>query len=106
MSIHKPLVHTFAFALILTSALSGCATYRKCGIDGCPGDAKITSNVEAQFDQHPELGGPNSIQVQTLDHVVYLHGLVSAGIESRTAESVALEVPDVSRVVNSLAVTH
>jgi osmotically-inducible protein OsmY len=106
MTIHKPTRHAFAFALILTGALPGCATYNKCGIDGCRGDAKITANVEAQFDQHPELGGPNSIHVQTLDHVVYLSGLVSAGIESRTAESVALEVPDVSRVVNSVAVAH
>jgi osmotically-inducible protein OsmY len=100
------LVVGVAFALILTSALSGCATYRKCGIDGCPGDAKITANVQAQLNQHPELGGPNSINVETLNHVVYLNGLVSAGIESRTAESVALEVPGVSRVVNSVAVAH
>jgi osmotically-inducible protein OsmY len=52
------------------------------------------------------LGAPNSIQVQTLDHVVYLNGLVSTGMDSQTAESVALEVPDVSRVVNSVAVSH
>lgn len=106
MNIRKSTRPTFAFALILTTALSGCATYNKCGIESCSGDAKITANVEAQFDRHPELGGPNSIHVQTLDHVVYLTGLVSAGIEGRTAESVALEVPDVSRVVNSVAVAH
>ena len=106
MNVHRPARHAFAFALILTSALSGCATYSKCGIEGCSGDAKITANVQAQFDQHPELGGPNSIHVQTLDHVVYLSGLVSVGMESRTAETIALEVPDVSRVVNSVAVAH
>jgi osmotically-inducible protein OsmY len=106
MSIHRPTRRTLAFALVLTSALSGCATYRTCGIDGCPGDAKITANVQAQLNQHPELGGPNSISVATLNRVVYLDGLVSAGIESRTAESAALEVPGVSRVVNSIAVAH
>jgi osmotically-inducible protein OsmY len=106
MSIHKPTRHMFAFALILTSALSGCATYHKCGTDGCPGDANITASVRAQLSQHTELGGPNSINVETLNQVVYLDGLVSTGIESRTAESVALQVPGVSRVVNSVAVAH
>src|SRR5450631_2486107 len=106
MSINRPTRRTFAFALILTSALAGCATYEKCGIDGCSGDAKITANVQANISQHPELGGPNSINVETLNHVVYLDGLVSAGMDSRTAESVALQVPGVSRVVNSIAVAH
>jgi osmotically-inducible protein OsmY len=106
MSSHKRTRRTLAFALILTGALSGCATYRKCGIDGCPGDAKLTADVQAQLNQHPELGGPNSISVATLNHVVYLDGLVSDGIESRTAESAARQVPGVSRVVNSIAVAH
>jgi osmotically-inducible protein OsmY len=106
MNIHKPILYTFALGLIVASGLSGCATYGKCGIGGCAGDAKITANVQAQFDRHPELGAPNSIQVQTLDHVVYLNGLVSTGMDSQTAESVAMEVPDVSRVVNSVAVSH
>jgi osmotically-inducible protein OsmY len=106
MNTNRPTRHIFAFALILVSALAGCATYRKCGIDGCPGDAKITANVQTHLNQHPELGGSNSIDVQTLNHVVYLNGLVSTGLESKTAESVALEVPGVSKVVNSVAVTH
>jgi osmotically-inducible protein OsmY len=106
MSIHKPTRHMFAFALILTSALSGCATYGKCGINGCPGDAKITASVQAQLSQHPDLGAPNSIHVETLNRVVYLNGQVSTGMDSRTAESVALQVPGVSRVVNSVAVVH
>jgi len=49
---------------------------------------------------------PNSIQVQTLDHVVYLNGLVSDGMDSQTAEAIAQQVPNVSRVVNSVAVSH
>jgi len=106
MNIHKPTIHTFALGLIVAGALSGCATYGKCGIEGCAGDAKITANVQAQFAQHPELGAPNSIQVQTLDHVVYLNGLVSDGMDSQTAEAIAQQVPNVSRVVNSVAVSH
>jgi osmotically-inducible protein OsmY len=46
------------------------------------------------------------ILVQTLDHVVYLNGQVSTGLESRAAESVALATPEVTRVVNLISVTH
>jgi BON domain len=58
------------------------------------------------FDHHPELEPPNSIQVQTLNHVVYLNGMVGEGLQSSEAESVALGAPGVTRVVNSITVTH
>ena len=99
-------LYGFAAVVILTSAATGCATYEKCGFSGCPGDANVTSNVRARFDQYPELGPPNSIDVQTLDHVVYLNGLVSAGSQRREAESVAVGAPGVTRVVDSIAVAH
>jgi osmotically-inducible protein OsmY len=106
MIMHKPAFSAFAFAIILAGALPGCATYSKCGVGGCAGDAKITADVRALIDQHPELGPPHSIDVQTFDHVVYLNGLVSDGMDIRTAESVALKAPGVTKVVNSLAVAH
>jgi hypothetical protein len=77
--------------VVLAGALSGCATYEKCGFDGCPGDDKITAKVQTAFDHHPDLGPPNLINVQTLNHVVYLSGEVSEGNMSKTAESVAHE---------------
>jgi osmotically-inducible protein OsmY len=101
----KPL-YAMAFVFTLTGALSGCAAYEKCGLGGCPGDAKITENVQRQFDQHPELGPPNSISVQTVNHVVYLSGLVGAGEEGRIAEAVARQTPGVARVVNTIAVSR
>jgi osmotically-inducible protein OsmY len=101
----KPL-YALASVLILTGVLPGCATYRKCGFDGCPGDAKITANTQALINQHPDLGPPNSIKVETLDHVVYLSGEVSASIMSERAESIAREAPDVARVVNDIALEH
>jgi osmotically-inducible protein OsmY len=91
--------------LILIGALPGCATYGKCGIDGCPSDHKITANVQAAFDRYPELGEPNSISVQTLNHVVYLSGGVSQGTMRETAESVALKVKGVARVEDTIYVT-
>jgi hypothetical protein len=53
-----------------------------------------------------ELGPPNLIGVQTLDHVVYLSGEVSAGEFSAVAESAAHQVPGVTKVVNSISVAH
>jgi len=87
--------------LSIAAVLSGCATFEKCGFNGCPGDAKTTANVKALFDQHPELG--TSINVQTLDHVVYLYGLVDTPFESEIAKSVALEAPGAARVVSTIA---
>jgi osmotically-inducible protein OsmY len=93
-----------AFALALLSALPGCATYRKCGLAGCAGDERITAEVQALFNRHPGLQPPNEISIQTLDHVVYLYGLVDTNMEQRLAEEVAMEAPGVIRVVNSIAV--
>jgi len=44
--------------------------------------------------------------VQTLNHVVYLTGLVDYGLEKSTAESLAKQVPGVTRVENNIAVSH
>ena len=93
-------------ALILTGALNGCAAYRKCGLEGCPGDAKITLEVNALLYQHPELQGANSVYVQTLDGKVYLHGLVDTPLQRQMAESIALKAPGVARVVNMIAINN
>jgi osmotically-inducible protein OsmY len=106
MITHKSILHAFALVAALAGALQGCATYKDCGFAGCTGDAKITANVQTLFNQHPDLGPPNSIQVQTLDHVVYLHGFVGAGLESSTAESVAHQAAGVTKVVNLIAVSR
>ena|ERR1700693_5044165 len=105
MTILKPLCALTSF-LILTVALPGCATARECGSNACADDANISANVQTELDRRPELGPPHSIGVQTINHVVYLNGFVSASLESETAESVADEAPGVARVVNDIAVTH
>jgi len=65
----------------------------------------VTTNVQTAIDQHPGLAMPDSIQVQTIDQVVYLSGIVSEGLQSREAEVVAQQTPGVARVVNELAVS-
>jgi osmotically-inducible protein OsmY len=98
------LVGAVATAAALAGLLAGCATERDCGLRGCAGDAQITSDVRSLLDEHPEIGP--EVNVQTLNHVVYLSGFVSAGEMKSTAEDVARTAPGVSKVVDSVAVTH
>ena len=88
----------------LAGLVAGCASQRECGLRGCPGDAQITTKVQSLLGEHPEIG--TEVNVQTLDHVVYLSGYVSAGEMKSTAEDVARTAPDVSKVVDTIAVTH
>jgi osmotically-inducible protein OsmY len=85
--------------------LCGCATYEKCGIEGCASDRNITAKVHAAFDQHPELGTPNLINVESVNHVVYLSGSVSDGAMRSTAESVAHQIKGVAAVEDTIYVT-
>ena len=106
MTTPKPL-YALALVLILTGALPGCATYGKCTSGDCSDDAKMTANIRTQLNQHAELEAPNLIGVQTLNHVVYLSGEVSSGEQRAMAESVSYAAaPGVTRVVNSISVTH
>jgi osmotically-inducible protein OsmY len=93
-----------ALAVTLTGALPGCATYEKCGLKGCPGDAKITADVQAQLEQHKEIG--TFVEVQTVNGVVYLNGRVADGLIRTTAESVANQTPGVAKVVDNIYVAH
>jgi osmotically-inducible protein OsmY len=97
-------LYTLAVVLLLSGSFSGCAVERKCGLDGCPGDVKIKANVQASIDQHPEIGP--RVYVQTLDHVVYISGFVSAGEMKDIAEEAARRTSGVTRVVDSIAVVH
>lgn len=96
-------------SLNVVALLSGCAAlsaYHACGIHGCAGDANITAEVKGLLNQHPALGPPNQVYVQTLNHVVYLTGLVDTGLERQTAKEVATQAPGVTEVVNSIGVNN
>jgi osmotically-inducible protein OsmY len=95
--------------LLLCALLAGCAdidAYRKCGSEGCAGDAQITAAVQASFKEHSDLQAPNVIYVRTVDHTVYLTGQVATGLQRDTAEALAKATPDVHRVVNSISTTY
>lgn len=98
----------WAAALIGAAALSGCgaySAYRKCGFGGCPDDAIITHEVRALFNQHPVLEPPNLIDVQTVNRVVYLYGLVDTDTERQLAESVAGDAHGVTRVIDAIGLS-
>jgi len=82
--------------------VNACATYSRCGFARCPGDASITALVRSRITQYPSLEAPNSVRVETHDHVVYLYGQVNTELERAMADSVALAVPGVTRVVDSI----
>jgi osmotically-inducible protein OsmY len=91
--------------LALCCSMSGCATFAtfaKCGFAGCPGDKKITAEVQTLFDQHPALEAPNDLHIQTLNAVVYLTGIVNSPREQTLATLVARQAPGVTDVVNSI----
>jgi osmotically-inducible protein OsmY len=99
-------IYASALTVVLAAALSGCATYEKCGLRGCPGDAELSKNVQESINQQISSVAPNSIKATTLDRVVYLNGQVDYGLEKSTAETVAYQVPGVAKVVNNVNVAH
>jgi osmotically-inducible protein OsmY len=94
---------TAAFAMVSLNIV-GCAMQQRCASSECLSDVRITAKVEAQLHRYPDLGPPNLISVETHDLVVYLSGSVSAGEQSRAAESVVAGMPGVARVVNTIFV--
>lgn len=105
MTTFKP-IYTMALSTILAASLFGCADFQPGGTQNSGADAKITADVESQLNEMPELGPPSSVDVQTVDHVVYLNGVVDVGSQKRNAESVAMQVPGVTNVVNDISVSH
>jgi len=67
-------------------------------------DAQITEAVKQAIALHADLDAPNTIYVDTRDHVVYLSGLVDSSVATDNAEQVARQVAGVIRVVNTIAV--
>ncbi len=88
-------VHRIACALLLGSA-AACVSLARPDAR----DARITAEVQARLAQYPELQAPNSLDVQTLHRVVYLHGLMDTPFQTSLASSVASQVPGVRRVEN------
>jgi osmotically-inducible protein OsmY len=101
MGRHK-LLCALASVLVFAGALPGCATFSKCGLSGCPGDAKITADVETRLRQDTATSPPNWVYVQTSDHVVYLSGMVDSRAAKQAAEADARQTAGVTDVLNTI----
>jgi osmotically-inducible protein OsmY len=99
-------LYPLMLAGLLAVNLPGCASFGKCAPENCAGDAKITSDVRALIAEHPELGAPAALRVQTINGVVYLNGQVDTEFERRNAESLVSRIANVKDVVNSLDVRN
>ena len=97
-------IRAFVAALIVAAALPGCAAFPQSS--NAAVDQKITADVETRFRQHAELEAPDLLDVQTINRVVYLNGTVSTGLQREYAESVANQATGVTKVINSISVTH
>jgi osmotically-inducible protein OsmY len=89
-------VYALTSALMLSGALAGCATF------GSPGDAKITADVAKRLRDDAVTAPPNSINVQTSNHVVYLSGTTDTRSAKDEAEADARETAGVTDVVNTI----
>jgi len=87
---------------IVAAGLSGCALFPKCSPENCATDKQINADVSALFSQHPELGAPAALHIQTINGVVYLTGAVDTEFEVRNAEAIARQVANVKDVENNL----
>jgi len=99
-------LNALLFFCVLVAPLSACSTFgawRKCGFGGCPGDKQITTQVEAALRQTPGIGYWN-VDVQSLDGVVYLHGLVDTNPERTRIEEVAAQASGGRKIVDSIEV--
>src|SRR6202044_1622076 len=89
--------------LILVAAMAGCADQKACPGSGCTTDEQTTAAVSGTISAHPDLGAPSQIQVSTINHVVYLTGIVDTGYQRSIAASLAANTNGVARFFDAIS---
>jgi osmotically-inducible protein OsmY len=92
-----------AFTFFFGMLAGGCVQEptKPCTGANCVSDAEITAAIKAEISQHAELSDW-TIDVQTINGVVYLHGLVDTDPQRQFVESIARETRGVTGVENSI----
>jgi osmotically-inducible protein OsmY len=96
------LISAWTLAIVLAGGLSGCVGFGRCSPQYCESDKATLAELNHTFAAHRELGAPAAIHTQVINGVAYLTGIVDTDLEMRNAERIALQVPGVKDVVNSL----
>jgi|HubBroStandDraft_4_1064222.scaffolds.fasta_scaffold728389_2 osmotically-inducible protein OsmY len=91
-----------SLVLMFAVELTGCAIFPQCSPENCASDKEINGQVKQLFGEHPELGAPAALHIQTINGVVYLSGPVDSEFEVRHAEALARQIPNVKDVENNL----
>jgi hyperosmotically inducible periplasmic protein len=89
--------------LVFVASAGGCMQEpaKPCTGANCVSDGEITANIKAEIGRHAELSDW-TIDVQTINGVVYLHGLVDTGPQRQIVESIARETRGVTAVENGI----
>ena len=92
-----------AITLLTLVSLSGCAAHHKCDANACADDKAITARIEAALYANKAIATWD-IQVQTINHTVYLYGLVDTNVQRAFIEETAHKTEGVEKVVNSISI--
>jgi osmotically-inducible protein OsmY len=85
----------------------GCMEHlsKPCTGANCVNDSEITANIKAQISQHAELTDW-TIDVQTIDGIVYLHGAVDTEPQRQLVEDIARETRGVKGIENGITLRN
>jgi osmotically-inducible protein OsmY len=91
------------FTILFGTLAAGCMEEpaKPCHGANCVSDAEITASIRAEIGRHAELSDW-TIDVQTINGVVYLHGLVDTDPQRQVVESIARETRGVTGVENAI----
>jgi osmotically-inducible protein OsmY len=92
-----------AITLLTLASLGGCAAHQKCEGNACADDKAITATIEAALRANAAIATWD-IQVQTINHTVYLYGIVDTNVQRAFIEETAHKTEGVAKVVNSISI--
>jgi osmotically-inducible protein OsmY len=98
----------FAGLTVATTAfMGGCMEEpaKPCAGANCVSDAEITATIKAEVSRHAELTDW-TIDVQTINGIVYLHGAVDTEPQRQLVEDIARETRGIKGIENAITLRN